>query len=55
MMSQDGNVAISSAQLSKLKKAKIVTKGASIFMSTPLSSGACNSCHSPSSSPLGLD
>lgn len=29
--------------------------GASIYMSSPLSSGACNSCHSPSSSPLGLD
>lgn len=29
--------------------------GASIFMSSPLSSGACNSCHGPSTSKLGLD
>lgn len=29
--------------------------GASIFMGSPLSSGACNTCHGSSSSKLGLD
>ena len=29
--------------------------GASIYMNSPLSSGACNSCHGPSTSKLGLD
>ena len=29
--------------------------GASIYMNSALSSGACNSCHGPSTSKLGLD